>query len=82
MVEFGEDIEVLSSIHANLGSFFWSGSIIPYYERNIYCFKKVVADKNMPEYVKSWASNCIVENERALKEEKDKENYMLMKYKR
>lgn len=80
MEKFGTDEEVLSNIHANLGSFFWSGSTIPYYERNIFCFQKVLENEKMPDCVKAWASKSINEYEKALKLEKDQEDYMWLKY--
>lgn len=80
MEKFGTDEEVLSNIHANLGSFFWSGSTIPYYERNIFCFQKVLENEKMPDCVKAWASKSINEYEKALKQEKDQEDYMWLKY--
>lgn len=80
MEKFGTDEEVLSNIHANLGSFFWSGSTIPYYERNIFCFKKVMESDKMLDCVKSWASKSIDGYEKALKQEKDQEDYMWLKY--
>ena len=80
MEKFGTDEEVLSSIHANLGSFFWSGSTIPYYERNIFCFQKVLDNEKMLDCVKTWASKSIDGYEKALKREKDQEDYMWLKY--
>ena len=80
MEKFGTDEEVLSSIHSNLGSFFWGGSMVPYYERNIFCFQKVLDNENMPECVKKWASKSIGGYEKALKLEKDQEDYMWLKY--
>lgn len=76
--EFGEDKLVRSSLYGNLGSFSWSGSIIPYYDRNIMCFNQLLKHSR-PEVIE-WAKCAIkgYEEERAAEEER--ENYMKIHY--
>lgn len=76
--EYGDNENVLNEFHANLGSFSWTGSTIPYYERNIKCFKQLL-EHQRPQ-VREWAEKCIKYEENQLKAEIDREDYMRLHY--
>ena len=46
---------ILSALSSNLNSFFWSGSPIPYYERQKQAFQEILDHKN--KIVRGWAEN-------------------------
>ena len=75
---FADDKTVLEGIHANLHSFSWSGSIIPYYERNIFCFEQLL-DHSDPT-VKDWAKKCLEREKKELNSELGKEEFNSMYY--
>lgn len=76
--EYGDDEKVLNEFHANLGSFSWTGSTVPYHERNIKCFRQLLEHKR-PQ-VREWAEKCIKDEEEQLKAEIDREDYMRLHY--
>lgn len=75
---FGEDKRVLEGIHANLHSFHWTGSLIPYYNRNIACFKQLLTHQNVK--VRDWAKTCLEFEEKDLKLELGNEEFDVMHY--
>lgn len=75
---FGKDKRVLDGIHANLHSFHWTGSLIPYYNRNIACFKQLLAHQNVK--VRDWAKTCLEFEEKDLKKELGNEEFDVMHY--
>lgn len=75
---FGEDNRVLSGIHANLHSFHWTGSIVPYHRRNIDCFKQLLGHQNSK--VRDWAKTCLELEEKDLKQEMANEEFDVMHY--
>lgn len=75
---FGDDKRVLEGIHANLHSFQWTGSLIPYYNRNIACFKQLLTHQNVK--VHDWAKTCLELEERDLKQELGNEEFDVMHY--
>ena len=75
---FGEDKMVLQGIHANLHSFHWTGSLIPYYNRNIACFKQLLTHQKME--VRDWAKTCLELEEKDLKQELGNEEFDVMHY--
>lgn len=75
---FGEDKRVLEGIHANLHSFHWTGSLIPYYNRNIACFKQLLTHQNVK--VRDWAKTCLEFEEKDLKLEIGNEEFDVMHY--
>lgn len=52
---YGKDKEVLDNLSQNLGSFSWTGSLVPLLEKKIKCFEKI-ANHQIPE-VKEWAAS-------------------------
>lgn len=75
---FGEDKMVLQGIHANLHSFHWTGSLIPYYNRNIACFKQLLTHQKLK--VRNWAKTCLEMEEKDLKQELGNEEFDVMHY--
>lgn len=70
---FGTQKDVRDSLHANLGSYFWTGSTIPYHERNIRCFKKLL-DHPVVD-VREWAEKCIRESKLMLDSARSDEDF-------
>lgn len=75
---FADDKTVLEGIHANLYSFSWSGSIIPYHERNIFCFKQLLNHSN--SIVRDWAKECLESEKKELNRELGHEEFDSMHY--
>lgn len=75
---FTADKSLLSSIHANIHSFQWTGSLIPYFTRNIFCFKKLLSHPN--QNVQNWAKECIETEQRELEQEQKREEFEAMHY--
>lgn len=53
--EFGNDEKVLSAISVNIGTYSWTGSLVPFYQRQEEAFN-TIADHENPA-VRKWASN-------------------------
>lgn len=77
---YGDNHHVLSGLHANLGTFSWTGSTIPYYNRNIECFKKLLETPSLSSDVKEWAASCIKQYEKEKNAEMERETYMKFHY--
>lgn len=75
---FGEQRDVRDNISSNLGSFSWTGDISPYYERNIKCFEYLL--NHSKQEVREWAQKCINDEKKLLDMEKDKEDFMKIRY--
>lgn len=73
---FGDNAHVLSGLHANLGTFSWTGSTIPYYNRNIDCFQQLLNNPNLTDNVKEWSVACIKQYELEKNAEMERETYM------
>lgn len=52
---YGNDKEVLDNLSQNLGSFSWTGSLVPLLEKKIKCFEKI-SNHQIPE-VNEWAAS-------------------------
>lgn len=78
LANFGEQRDVRDNISSNLGSFSWTGDISPYYERNIKCFEYLL-DHSKQE-VREWAQKYINDEKKLLDMEKDKEDFMKIRY--
>lgn len=51
--EFGDNKDILSELSANMGSFGWSGSVVPYYQKEINVIEPLLQHKIST--VKEWA---------------------------
>jgi hypothetical protein len=54
---FGNNKEVLSALTSNLGTFGWTGSLVPYYQRELSMFKLLKNHKI--EEVRKWVNRNI-----------------------
>ena len=75
---YGDHKEVLDSLHANMGTFSWGGSVVPLLEHKKRCFEHIREHKR-PE-VRKWTENCLQELEDELKRERNREEYMRLHY--
>ncbi len=72
---FGDDKRVLSSLSANIGSFGWSGSLVPYYQKELAAFETLKNHENAN--VREWINHRIdylskmIEKEKRRDEEHD-----------
>lgn len=72
---FGDRPDILLEIDRNLGTFFWSNSVVPYYEKQIEVMAQL-SDHKIPN-VRMWAKKNItrlkkqIENEMKKEEERD-----------
>lgn len=76
--EFGDQKDVRESLHANLGSFYWTGSTIPYYTRNIRCFKKLYNHHRAE--VREWARRCVEDAKGMMTAERSREDFINLRY--
>jgi len=68
---YGNDSSVLSGLGANMGSFSWSGSLVPYYERQMFVMQPL---KEHPRVeVRQWAEREIESASRQAKQEMDRD---------
>lgn len=70
---------VLSGIGANINSFSWSGSTIPLWLRQKYCFEKLLNHKK--PMVRDWAKQNIENLNAEIKNDRRKESYEYFRYK-
>jgi len=72
---FGDNKAVLSSLSANLGSFGWTGSLVPYYQRELTALEVLKTHENVK--VREWVNhrinylNKMIEREKRRDEEHD-----------
>lgn len=75
---YGEKKDVLCSLHMNLGTFSWSGSLVPLLEKKKKCFMGIT-NHQRPE-VRKWVECCLHELEEDLRQELNREEYMRLHY--
>lgn len=75
---YGDNKDVLESLHANMESYSWTGSIIPLMENKKKCFEQI-NNHPRPE-VRKWAESCLSSLEQELKNERNKDAYMRFRY--
>ena len=73
---YGNKREVRSNLDCNLGSFAWTGTTIPYHQRNIKSFEKLYDHKF--EEVREWARLCVKGEKERLQHEKRFDDYERM----
>lgn len=76
--QFGDMDNVLSGLHANMGSFAWTGSVIPLLIHKKKCFEEIQNHKNIK--VRKWVESCLREIEAELSRERNREEYMRLLY--
>ena len=65
--EFGNDKNVISALSANMGSFGWSGSLVPRYEMEINVLEPLLGHKH--NLVREWADDKIKYLRKAIESE-------------
>lgn len=78
--KFGDNKDVRDCLHANLGSYFWTGTTIGLHKDNIQCYEKLF-DHHRPE-VAEWARKCANEEKMLLDREQCNEDFMELRYRR
>lgn len=69
--QYGDDAGVLSEISANLGSFSWTGSLVPFYRRQLEAIMEV-ADHPNPQ-VRNWVARNKAYFEKQLESERERD---------
>lgn len=75
---FASDEFVLSGLHGNLGTYGWTGSVIPLIQQKKECFEKIKMHPRLE--VRSWVSACLAELEEEYQFEDNREQYMRLHY--
>ena len=76
--EFGNQKDVLDSLHANMGTFSWGGSIIPLLQKKKRCLEGI---KEHPKAeVREWVEMCLQEIDEDMRRELNREEYMRLHY--
>lgn len=76
--EFGDQKDVLDSLHANMGTFTWGGSIIPLLRKKMECLNGIKNHKRVE--VREWVEMCLQEIEEDMRRELNREEYMRLHY--
>ena len=76
--EYGGKKEVLDSLHANMETFSWGGSLIPLLRQKKECLEGI---KNHPRVeVREWVEMCLREIDEDMRRELNREEYMRLHY--
>lgn len=78
--QFGNNKDVRDSLHANLGSYFWTGTTIGLHKDNIQCYEKLYDHPRVE--VAEWARRCATEEKMLLDREQSNEDFMELRYRR
>lgn len=76
--EFGNQKEVLDSLHANMGTFTWGGSIIPLLRQKRECLNGIKNHRRVE--VREWVEICLQEIDEDMRREMNREEYMRLHY--
>lgn len=68
---FGDNVDVLSALDANMGTYSWTGSLVPYYEEQITLVSPLLRHPNVR--VREWAENMISYARRQARHEQDRD---------
>lgn len=77
---FGNDKLVLDEFHSNMGTFHWTGSVIPLIEDRRRCLEDLKARPNMSKTVIEWADESLKINNADYERENKSEAFMRMAY--
>ena len=67
--EFGQNDKVLGALSANMGSFGWSGSVVPIYEKHVTALEPLIEHK-LPS-VREWANRRLLYLKRQIERERE-----------
>ncbi len=70
--KYGDNHNMLDSLSANMGSFSWSGSVIPLYEQKIEALESLIPHKNRT--VEEWAKQKIEWTKKDIEREQQRED--------
>ena len=76
--EFGNQKDVLDSLHANMGTFSWGGSIIPLLRKKKVCLENIKNHSKVE--VREWVEMCLQEIDEDMRRELNREEYMRLHY--
>jgi hypothetical protein len=76
--EFGDQKDVLDSLHANMGTFTWGGSIIPLLRKKMECLNGIKNHRRVE--VREWVEMCLQEIDEDMRRELNREEYMRLHY--
>ena len=76
--EFGNQKDVLDSLHANMGTFSWGGSIIPLLQKKKACLEGI--KNHVKAEVREWVEMCLQEIDEDMRRELNREEYMRLHY--
>ena len=65
--EFGDQKDVLDSLHANMGTFTWGGSIIPLLRKKRECLNGIKNHRRVE--VREWGEMCMQKIEEDMRRE-------------
>lgn len=77
--KFNDAKAVLSGLGANIGSFSWTGSTIPLWQKQLECFNKLLNHHN--SLVRDWAKRNVENLEAEIANDNRKESYEYFRYK-
>lgn len=69
--EYGDDPDVLSELAANFHSFSWSGSLVPYFERQVAVLEPLIRHPRLE--VQRWAQHLIESAKQQITREKERD---------
>ncbi|MFK5912884.1 MAG: hypothetical protein QM484_00800 [Woeseiaceae bacterium] len=71
---FGNNEKVLRTLSVNMGSFGWTGSVVPYYEKEIIALESL--SEHGLENVREWADRRIMSLKKQIEQEKERDEEM------
>lgn len=77
---YGEDKKILHEFQANLGTFHWTGSVVPLLEDRRRCFENLRLIPDLPTSVREWVDLCLIDNKKEYERESQNDAYMRMAY--
>jgi hypothetical protein len=75
---FANQEGVLEGLHANLGSYSWTGSVIPLLKSEMNCFEQIKNHEN--PVVREWVERCLNGLQMEYSRERNHEEYMRLRY--
>lgn len=75
---FANQEGVLEGLHANLGSYSWTGSVIPLLKSEMNCFEQIKNHENL--VVREWVERCLNGLKMEYSRERNHEEYMRLRY--
>lgn len=80
LMKYGDDKKILDEFHSNMGTFHWTGSVVPLIEDRKRCLENLLKIPNIPDSLKDWIVLCIEDCQREYDRETQNDAYMRMAY--